>query len=320
MLVDWSAERDLVVLNDGTVTRCGRGTGLLSTPDVCFCSPAVFGLLEWEVIRSLGSDHFPVLVRSRSGERESVRKDGDLVWDWSGARWDDFREQVRRSLKQVDWSELRVKEFESRFRTIVLDAAVKCVGRKRCLGQERLEAEEVISEMRVRDELRQSDETDWSAVGEAGDRIKARLKEERRSRWRGMLSKGTSAGKMWSVVRGARRTRKSGRKDGEMLCVGNKLLVTARAKANAFVKEYERVSRVVVPRGRRMKARVNGILRSPGPEPGDCTPITISEVRVALESMAEGKAAGPAFHRSDSVKRYLKRVSDDKKGYICSCT
>ena len=78
-----------------------------------------------------------------------------------------------------------------------------------------------------------------------------------------------------------------------MLRVGDRVLVTARAKANAFVSMYERVSRVSVPRGRRMKARVNSILRSPGPEPEDSAPITVAEVQLALDEMVGGKAAGP---------------------------
>ena len=313
MLIEWSADRNLVVLNDGAVTRCGRGTGVLSSPDVCFCSPVLFDELEWEVVRSLGSDHYPILVRSRCGARENVGKDGALVWDWSGARWEAYQQEVRVLLKKVDWSVLGVKEFECRLRNVVLTAAVKCVGKKRLLERDRLEAEVALSEMEARDVLRQSDETDWRAVAEAGDRVRERLKEARRSRWRDMLSKGASAGKMWSVVRGAKRSRASGRKDGEMLRVGDKLLVTARAKANEFVKVYERVSRVVVPRGRRMKARVNGILRSPGPEPGDCAPITVSEVRAALENMAEGKAAGP----DDLHPRLLRMLPDEALSVVC---
>ena len=78
-----------------------------------------------------------------------------------------------------------------------------------------------------------------------------------------------------------------------MLRVDDRMLVTACAKSNAFVSMYERVSRVQVPRRRRMKARVNGVLRSPGPEPEDSAPITLTEVKAALEEMAEGKAAGP---------------------------
>ena len=100
-------------------------------------------------------------------------------------------------------------------------------------------------------------------------------------------------GAMWGVVKGVKRGRGPGPRSGEMLRVGDKMLASAGAKADAFVKMYERVSRVTVPRERRMKAIVNGILRSLGPEPEDSAAITLVEVQEALKEMDEGKAAGP---------------------------
>mgnify|MGYP001828264297 CR=1 FL=1 len=37
-VLQWSVESDLVLMNDGAVTRCGRGTDSRSAPDVTFCS------------------------------------------------------------------------------------------------------------------------------------------------------------------------------------------------------------------------------------------------------------------------------------------
>jgi ribonuclease HI len=290
-VLSWSEERELVLMNDGRVTRCGRGTDSESAPDVTFCSPRVFESLQWRVVRELGSDHFPILIEG--GAEEEKRGKGDLFWDWGRAQWDRFREQIRSGLAEVDWGSLEVRAFEDKFRQLVLSAARKWVGMKRRGGEGSQVREVARAEIGERDRLREEGGANWEEVSEAEKRVREKLREERRGRWRNMLWKGASCAKMWSVVRGAKRGRERGGRSGEMLRVGERVLVTARAKANAFVSMYERVSRVTVPRGRRLKARLNSILRSPGPESEDSSPITVAEVKSALEEMAAGKAAGP---------------------------
>ena len=290
-VLSWSEERELVLMNDGSVTRCGRGTASKSAPDVTFCSPQVFESLQWRVVRELGSDHFPILIQGRAADRATGK--GTLVWDWEKAEWEAYKEEIRGGLSTVDWDSLGVREYADRFKGIVLAAARRCIRMKRRGGRARLVGEEAESEIRARDELRQREVTDWEAVSEAEHLVREKLREARRGRWRSMLEKGASVGEMWSVVRGVRRRKETGGRSGEMLQVNDRMVVTARAKANAFVALYASVSRVRVPRERRLKSRVNGVLRSPGPEPEDSAPITLSEVSVALADMEEGKAAGP---------------------------
>ena len=97
-------------------------------------------------------------------------------------------------------------------------------------------------ESRARDELRQREDTEWDEVAAAESRVRERYREARQGRWRAMLKKGANAGEMWSLVRGARKGKGPGGRQGEMLRVGDRVLVTARAKANAFVSMYERDS------------------------------------------------------------------------------
>ena len=290
-VLNWSEESELMLLNDGSATRVGRGTAGESAPDVTFCSTQLFEHLEWRVIRELGSDHFPILIQG--GVSGGTQGKGVLVWDWGGARWDEFQEEIRQGLAAVSWGGLSVAGLERQFRNLVLRAAWKWVGKKR-RGVGGWSGEVVArEESRVRDELRQREGVDWDDIAAAETRVREKIREARQERWRSLLSKGASAGKMWSVVKKANKGKGPGGSSGEMLRVGDRVLVTARAKANAFVSMYERVSRVPVPRGRRLKASVNRILRSPGPEPEDSAPISLAEVRLALDEMAGSKAAGP---------------------------
>ena len=290
----WSEQCDLVLMNDGSASRVGRGTVGESTPDVTFCSPHLFERLEWSVVRELGSDLFSILIRGRA-EGGQGKERAKLVWHWDGAQWDEYREEIRHGLEAKDWDSMSVVDFERQLRTLVLEAARKWVGmKKRGGGGGGRPGESVAGEeIRARDELRQQEDADWEEVAEAETRVRERFRSAKQGRWRAMLQKGASAGAMWSLVRGASKGKGPVGRKGEMLRVGDRMLVTDRAKANAFVSMYERVSRVHVPRGRRMKAHVNSILRSPGPEPEDSSPITLAEVQLALDEMAGGKAAGP---------------------------
>jgi hypothetical protein len=66
-------------MNDGAVTRCGRGTGLKSAPDITLCSPELFEGLECKVVRCMGSEHFAMLVTSQSRALGTERGKGELV-------------------------------------------------------------------------------------------------------------------------------------------------------------------------------------------------------------------------------------------------
>jgi hypothetical protein len=128
-LMSWSDENDLILMNDGRVTRCGRGTNCKSAPDVTFCSPQVFAELKWEVVREMGSDHFPILIRGRVEEGNEGR--GELVWNWAGANWEGYGLEILKSLGKVNWNTLGVKSFEEQLRKVILSAARKWVGMKK---------------------------------------------------------------------------------------------------------------------------------------------------------------------------------------------
>ena len=100
-VMNWSEESELMLLNDGSATRVGRGTAGESAPDVTFCSTRLFERLEWRVIRELGSDHFPILIQG--GTSGGAQDKGVLVWDWGGACWEKFQEEIRQGLAAVSW-------------------------------------------------------------------------------------------------------------------------------------------------------------------------------------------------------------------------
>ena len=179
MVMDWIESRGLLLLNDGRVTRRGRGAGIdfKSTPDLTLCSRDL-AELSWEVVKELGSDHYPILI----GGREQGEEEGDrpsLVWNWKGADWEGFREEVRREVKKVAWEHLNTTKAEEEFRRLVLGAGRRWVGMKKRRETVQLVGAEVREEMRRRDELVGMEAVDWEEVKAAEDKIKDLTKAER---------------------------------------------------------------------------------------------------------------------------------------------
>ena len=79
-------------MNYGRVTRMERGTNIRSTPDVSLCFEGLGERLEWEVVRELGSYHFPILIRTKEERREEeVEGRKEVVWDLKGGKWDMYQ-------------------------------------------------------------------------------------------------------------------------------------------------------------------------------------------------------------------------------------
>ena len=293
MVIDWMESRGLLLLNDGGVTRRGRGAGIdfKSTPDLTFCSRDL-GELRWETVRELGSDHYPILIGGVEQRRDEKEKPS-LVWNWKGANWEGFREEVAVEVGKVSWENLSTSEAEERFRGLVLKAGRRWVGMKKRRGDEPLVGAEIREEMKRRDELIGLEAVDWEEVKATEDKIRDLTRAEKERRWRDLLKKGATQDDLWRVVNGLKRRAGPPKKKGEALIEGGRVLETDRQKAEGFVRVYEKVSRVKVPKGRRMKARVNGELRKEGPEPEESAPITVEEVSAALKEMDGSKAAGP---------------------------
>ena len=72
-----------------------------------------------------------------------------------------------------------------------------------------------------------------------------------------------------------------------------KELDTPKKKADAFVTEYEKVSRRKIPREAKMKKKVNEWLRQEQSLMEESGEITLQEVEEALRGMDGSKVAGP---------------------------
>lgn len=92
-----------------------------------------------------------------------------------------------------------------------------------------------------------------------------------------------------------------------MLLHDERVLVSARAKAEAFVSVYEKVNRMEMSRGCRMKKRLNACLTAGGPEQQDSDPISLMKMRTALTAMDGGRLEGVVRKAKRGVK-VLRRL------------
>ena len=153
-LLEWYDDRGLVVMNDGSMTRKERGTARQSSPDVTLVSRNMATDCHWSVCEKFMSDHLPLVLKYgvELVEKRCVQR---CVWDWKGANWGAFREELRRLAVNVDWGSMNVTEFEKCLREGILSAGKEWVGRK-VLGRnlEPTLSRETLDAIRHREELR----------------------------------------------------------------------------------------------------------------------------------------------------------------------
>ena len=104
--------RGMVCMNDGGGTRFDIRTGRVSCIDLAIASPELAGKGEWEPREgnTLGSDHFPILVKF--GQSLLVEEDSrPRALDYSKAKWEQFvegctkgRDKVKRDGTIDEWN------------------------------------------------------------------------------------------------------------------------------------------------------------------------------------------------------------------------
>lgn len=288
-LAEWAEESEMVVLNEGDITRRERGTGRLSTPDVTFCSSEDGDMWDWRVVKQLNSDHYPIKVSCRAEVTVTGRR--TLTWAWKKADWIAFQEKIRTELPTLG-NNTNVMAMEKEFRTCVLTAAHECIG-MRPIGTRNMEylSEEVRAEMAARDRAREGGGTEQE-IAEMDARIREQKKEDRRKEWRNTLEASASYDKMWRVVK--KQCKETGRGGGEVLMHNGRAMATPRAKADAYCAVYAEVSRLTIPKESRcVKRQVIRDLKREGPVCEEGKEFGVEEVRRALGGIDGSRAAGP---------------------------
>ena len=300
-VMEWVDENRLMVINDGSATREERGTGRQSTPDVTICHEGLAGRTSWTVKPKMFSDHLPVILELNK-KHEKGKQVNRYAWQWKKADWEGYRKKIEdelRVMEMVVGKGRKVSDLEKDFRNVILTAAKEFIGVKK-IRTHNLEVmdEDIKKEMDERDKLRFVEKVEGERVAEQERRIKEMVKEKKKEEWKKKVEESNSFGKMWGLLKRLKGKGESGKDQDTVLVHEEKGYATDKAKANAFTKEYAKVSSLKIPsRGRQVKDEVNRELRRGKniPEEVEGREVRISEVKAALESIDGSKAAGPDF-------------------------
>jgi len=167
---------------------------------------------------------------------------------------------------------------------------------------------EIRSEMERRDKMKEEKGRIDEEVVELEKQINEAIKENKRKYWREQLEKRKEAKDMWGIVRRVKKSKSEQQREGAMLMYEGRGRVTPRAKAEAFVKEYAKVSTLRIGGEQRWaKKEVTKRKRISGPEGEESCDFTWEEVRGALDEMDGGKAAEPDGIHPRLLKMLPKR-------------
>jgi hypothetical protein len=102
MIDEWSLDKNMIVLNDGSPTHTNRRTGKESAPDITVVHAQQADRYEWKVLEKLGgSDHKPILITRHVKTRNHVNNKTTYKWNLAKADLEGFRDEVERNLPRT---------------------------------------------------------------------------------------------------------------------------------------------------------------------------------------------------------------------------
>ncbi len=301
-VLDWSLEKDLHILNDGSPTRsntsrpgsCEAPTMGLSTPDVSLCGRKWRNLATWSTADDIGgSDHLPITITIN--HRTVLQPITPLPrWRYRGVDWEAYSREVERIVDDVDMQALNVHEASRAFNDAILRSASLHVGTTRKGRRSELWMTPQIREaIRCRNRLRKQFPSRKSEWLEAAKATRALILEAKTEAWRKVLEDASSANddrRIWGVIRGLNGS-PDGNAPNEAMRVRDRLVTSGRGKADAFVAHYASVSKL--PLTRQDRAEERALKKRLRPRPAPPPDFTAEELRTALANMKPRGAPGP---------------------------
>ena len=296
---NWMDDRNIAVLNSGEPTH-EAGT----SPDVSIVEASRLDEATWSVhpeVDDVTSDHMPITIEWSLQKVSRVEKrSSKLKWNVSKAKWDVFEDILAQQLE--NWVEnASVKEMNSKLQEAILYAAKRAIPRGKGVDRKQCKqwwSEEIGKAIKERNKAarkkHQSDE-DRAKWLELRTGTRNLIAEAKLTAWRNFastLNARSDSRHVWKIIRslsGKNRQDPS----GAALIRGEKVLVSAKEKANGFVKEYAAVSHST-KRNKELpkKKRVYGAVNTAASNEEEDRPFTMGELKAAVRKMRSDGAPG----------------------------
>ncbi|UYV81538.1 hypothetical protein LAZ67_20001475 [Cordylochernes scorpioides] len=108
-------------LNDGNPTQHSSSYNTAQALDISFSSPDIFHKCKWQILRSIGSDHLPILIEISTKTKTSSIK--EKFWNFKKANWNLYQQNTNEDFRKAP---TRIKDLEQNwisFKNTIIKAA-----------------------------------------------------------------------------------------------------------------------------------------------------------------------------------------------------
>ncbi|UYV66334.1 hypothetical protein LAZ67_4001354 [Cordylochernes scorpioides] len=108
-------------LNDGNPTHHSYSYNTAQALDISFSSPDIFHKCKWQILKSIGSDHLPILIEISTKTKTSLIK--EKFWNFKKANWNLYQQNTNEDFRKAP---TRIKDLEQNwisFKNTIIKAA-----------------------------------------------------------------------------------------------------------------------------------------------------------------------------------------------------
>ncbi|UYV82878.1 hypothetical protein LAZ67_22001213 [Cordylochernes scorpioides] len=120
-------DNDFMCLNDGNPTHHSYSYNTAQALDISFSSPDIFHKCKWQILKSIGSDHLPILIEISTKNKTSSIK--EKFWNFIKANWNLYQQNTNEDFRKAP---TRIKDLEQNwisFKNTIIKAAKVSIAR-----------------------------------------------------------------------------------------------------------------------------------------------------------------------------------------------
>ena len=276
---------------------------------------------------SIGSDHLPIIIDLSMGKVLPTSKP-ERKWLLNRADWPGLRAQMDNGVHAVRMTD--PAEAVKDFTNLMLDGSYGHIPMGFNKKHKPWFTDECCYAIVHRTQCAKKDlrvAANWDAWKNACINARSVVVEAKRTAWRSFLNTlnaRTDPSKVWGVIRSL-DGRSADNPTGHTLLCRTKELSTPTAKAEAFVKEYARVSRVVSSKDDRVlvksvKAAMKSECTSCQANHLQCQPFTLGELNSAISKLKTKSKPGEDMISNAIIKQLSPRCKQAFLDIINLCT